>query len=819
MKISERYGQLPVSEIADEVNASLDRHPRLVVTAPPGAGKSTLLPLTILENLPEGKILMLEPRRIAARQVAKRMASMIGEEIGGTIGYRVRFDTRVSKSTRIEVITEGILERMLVEDPTLEGVNAVIFDEFHERSLSSDLTLALSREIQNVIRPDLKILVMSASINAESLAQKIDALHLHSEGKCFDVRIVYGDDFDFKDCPQAVASRVRKAIREHDGNILAFLPGQAEILKCRELLAETTDDVEILTLYGMLPQEQQQRVMMPTEGKRRIVLSSPIAETSLTIDGISVVVDSGLYRTPVFEPSTGLSRLTTSRISMDMAIQRSGRAGRLMPGTCYRLWTKATESRMKESRQPEIESSDLSTMVLTTAAWGEMDPLRLPWVTPPPSGHLKNAVNLLRMLGAIDATGQLSDKGKSISQLPCHPRIASMLIEAGEMKEIACDIAALLEEKDPCRDETDADISTRIALLRQFRNDKMPAQWKRIDNISAQYRRLVKASRYSDNPTPDAIGRITFSAYPERIAMRDDKGHYRLASGGNLVSLHPSDDLARHEFLAVASMGARIFLAAPVNRDFVMSQGKWTECVMWNSREGKVIAREELRLGLLTLASRQMKGDARGLIASAIAAAAQKDGLTMFDFSDDVQGLQLRIAVVANWHPELNLPDVSTVSVLSSAGEWLPMYIGSASTVQELRKIDMRNVILGFLSYEQQQALDRIAPTHIKLPSGRNARIHYRRGAEAPVVSARLQDCFGIMKTPCLDEGRRPVLMELLSPGFKPVQLTQDMEGFWRETYFEVRKELRRRYPKHRWPEDPNNIPCDDSKHDEKRKK
>lgn len=288
--------------------------------------------------------------------------------------------------------------------------------------------------------------------------------------------------------------------------------------------------------------------------------------------------------------------------------------------------------------------------------------------------------------------------------------------------------------------------------------------------------------------------------------MRDERGHYRLAGGGNIVALHPSDDLARHKYLAVASMGSRIFLASPVDREFVMSQGKWTESVMWNSREGKAIAREELRLGLLSLASRPLKGDARGLIASAIAVAAPKEGLTMFDFNDEVSALQLRISVTASWHPELELPDVSTEKVLVSTGEWLPMYIGNASTVQELRKIDMKNVILNFLSYEQQHALDRISPTHIKLPSGRNARIYYRRGAEVPIVSARLQDCFGMMKTPCLDEGKRPVLMELLSPGFKPVQLTQDMEGFWRETYFEVRKELRRRYPKHRWPENPTEI-------------
>ena len=804
MRIKDRFRQFPISDIIEEAISSLAVCPRLIVTAPPGAGKSTLMPLALLENLPEGKILMLEPRRIAARQVAERMAMILGENVGETVGYRIRFDSRISLSSRIEVITEGIMERMLIEDPTLSGVSMVIFDEFHERSLSSDISLALTREIQNVIRPDLRILIMSATIDAETLCKKMDALHLHSEGKSYDVKIIYSEDFDFKDCASSAAKSVRKALRLHDGDILVFLPGQAEIMKCRDMLTESIEHAEILTLYGMMPHEQQQRVLSPNErGRRRVVLASPIAETSLTLDGITVVIDSGLYRTPVFEPSTGLSRLTTARISMDMATQRAGRAGRLMPGICYRLWTKATESRMKDSRLPEIESSDLSSMVLTTSAWGESNVLRLPWVTPPPPGHVNNAISLLRMLGAIDIENRLTEKGKRMVQLPCHPRIASMLTEAGELTPMACDIAAILEEKDPLNEESDADITTRIAILNQCRKGKLPQQWKRIENISAQYRKLVKTPDLTPDRTYDDIGHLVALAYPERIAMRDDRGRYRLAAGGSTVSLHPSDDLARHEFLAVASMGTRIFMAAPVDRNYVFSQGNWTECVMWNSREGKAIAREELRLGLLTLATRPLKGVARGLIAAAIAESAPKEGLTMFDFNDDVVGLQQRIATAADWHPELEFPDVSTETVLSTAGDWLQMYIGHASTVQELRKIDMRNVILGFLSYEQQQTLDRIAPTHIKLPSGRYVRIYYRRGAEAPVVSARLQDCFGMMKTPCVDEGRRPILMELLSPGFKPVQLTQHMEGFWRETYFEVRKELRRRYPKHRWPDNP----------------
>lgn len=804
MGIPERFTDLPIAAIADEVCASLAGHPRLIVTAPPGAGKSTLLPLALLESIPEGKILMLEPRRIAARHVAERMAAILGEEIGATVGYRVRFDSRVSASTRIEVVTEGIFERMLIEDPTLEGVQAVLFDEFHERSLSSDLSLALTREIQNIIRPDLRILVMSATIDADWLTHALDARHIHSPGRCFDVDIVYGEDFALNETATVVARSIRKAWREHPGNILAFLPGQGEILKCRDLLAESLENTELLTLYGAMTPEQQHRVMSPSaNGRRRVVLASPIAETSVTIEGISVVVDSGLHRTPVFEPATALGRLVTTRISKDMATQRAGRAGRLSSGVCYRLWSKATDSRMKECREPEILSADLSSMTLTAAAWGETDPMRLPWVTPPPAGSLANARRLLRLLGATDDAGRLTDKGQRIAELPCHPRIASMLTEAGPLKALACDVAALMEEKDPWPDSTDADLYSRVAMLAQYRDGKMPAPWRRIDNIAAQYRRLVKAAQFKGTIQPYDIGGLVATAYPERIAMHDEKGAYRLAAGGNSASLHPDDDLARHEFLAIASMGSKIFLAAPVSRDFLCSQGEWKECAIWNSREGRAVVREELRLGLLTIDTRPAKGNPRAKIAAAVAAAAPKEGLTMFDFNDDVQSLQLRIAAAAAWHPDMALPDVSTERLLATAAEWLPLYIGEASTVAELRKIDLCSVIRGLLSFEAQQALDKIVPTHVILPGGRKARIHYRRGADDPVVSARLQDCFGMTETPRVDEGRRPVLMELLSPGFKPVQLTKDMEGFWRVTYYEVRKELRRRYPKHNWPDNP----------------
>ena len=804
MQITEKYGWLPVAACADGVVASLAETPRLIVTAPPGAGKSTLLPLALLETLPEGRILMLEPRRIAARQVAARMAEMLGEKTGETVGYRMRFETHVSPATRIEVITEGIMERMLVSDPTLDGVAAVIFDEFHERSLTSDLSLALVLEAQQIVRPDLRLLVMSATIDADSLAKRLDAKWIHCPGKMYDVRIVNGEEYDMRDCAQVVAKAVCRAHGEQTGDILAFLPGQGAIARCEELLTGALDDTLVLPLYGMLPPDRQRLAMLPDPaGRRRVILATPIAETSLTIEGITTVVDSGLYRTPVFDPSSGLSRLTTARITLDMATQRAGRAGRLGNGTCYRLWSKAAELRMADCRQPEVLTADLAPMTLQTAAWGESDPLSLPWVTPPPAGHVAKAHTLLTQLGAVDSNGLITDSGKRMADLPCHPRIARMLMKSGRLAPLACDISAILEEKDPVTDDNDADITTRIVLLRQARRGKLSGPWRRIADIAAQYCRMTGVRTDNGAVTDEDAGLLVAMAYPERVAMRMQDGRFRVASG-EYITISDADPLSKEPLLAIAAMDSRIFLAAPMRAEDAAAGARWVDNVGWDSRNGRVVARRELRLGVLTLDSRQADGqENRKEIIDAICRAAIKEGLTMFDFNDDVRRMQLRLATVAEWHPELNIPSADTDSLLDDAPQWLPLYAPRATSVADLRKIDVCSVIWGRLDYETQLAVDRLAPTHIQLPCGRRARVDYRRGAEAPVVSARLQDCFGLLETPRLDDGRCPVLMELLSPGFKPVQLTQDMEGFWRSTYFDVRKELRRRYPKHRWPEDP----------------
>lgn len=804
-KITKYIHELPVGEVAAEVNATLRQKPRVVVTAPPGAGKSTLLPLTIMTDTPEGRILMLEPRRLAARQVAQRMADMIGERVGQTVGYTIRFESRVSAGTRIEVVTEGILQRMLVDDPTLDGISVVIFDEFHERSLYSDIAYALTLEAQRLIRPDLKIVIMSATIDTDYICQRFDAPLIESQGRAYDVEIIRAADSDATTCVADTAAAIRRALREQSGDILAFLPGQGEIMKCRDLLANLPSDVHIRTLYGMLPFEEQRRTLAPSPADtRKIVLSTPIAETSLTIEGIRTVVDSGFYKGMVFDARSGLSHLETMRISLDMARQRSGRAGRLSEGVCYRMWSNPVELRMKESRVPEIEEADLSSMVLDIAAWGESDVFALPWLTPPPRDKVFKARQLLCSLGAVNDKGEITPHGRKLARIPCHPRIAQMLTVADDnaTKALGADIAAILDEKDPINDENDSDITTRIILLREARRRGNGGRFGRIIKIAEQYRRLVSA--IEDNTIPDqtAIGALVVLAYPERTAMMVADCRYRLANGDE-VRINAEDALSSRKFLAIASVGKRIFLAAPVDEVVLRDMGTWNEKLHWDNKQGRVVARRELRLGALLLDTAVSDSIDRAQITEAICAAAVKDGRSMFDFTDDVARLIQRIETVAGWHPELELPDVSVDRLLETSREWLPLYIGDTVTARELKRIDICQVIWGLLTYDRQQSVDAIAPSHYRLPNGRNVRLDYRVGADSPVLSARLEDCFGIRETPRVDGGTRPMLMELLSPGYKPVQLTKDIASFWSTTYHEVRKELRRRYPKHPWPENP----------------
>ena len=855
--ITRQWASLPASQIAVGVNDTLHTNSSLVVTAPPGAGKSTLLPLTILSSLGEGeKILMLEPRRLAARQIAERMAQMLGEQVGETIGYRVRFESRVSKRTRIEVLTEGILTRMIVDDATLDGVSVVIFDEFHERSINSDLALALTRQAQQIIRPDLKVVIMSATIDTSNICAALQAPLIESEGRMFPVELHYADkDTDPRDIAAAAASTTIEAYKKYEGDILVFLPGQAEIEHCYELLSKsqhftaspsqpintsthqhlttstsqptttTPHHLTIHPLYGNLSSEDQRRAIAPSApGERKIVIATPIAETSITIEGVRVVIDAGLCRQVVFDARTGLSHLETVRISMDMATQRMGRAGRVAEGVCYRLWTKASEHLMAEQRKPEIEEADLAPMLLDTAAFGESDAEALPWLTMPPRAGVFKAKELLTALGAIDENGNITSIGKRMATLPCHPRIARMILATTNLTtstphhnntSLACDIAALLEEKDPLSETGGTDLTLRLSALRTARRKKQLGRWQRIAKIAAEYRRMAHTDEDNRDPAPTEVGLLVAYAYPERIAHSTNSiGGYRLASGAN-VQLDAADQQSAHSWLAVASLYSatgttgRVFLAAPIAPDDLEKEFvKEVDNIAWDTKQGCVVMQREQRIGKLILSQKPIHYADKEHLKGIVCEAMKKDGLTMMAWSEKaVEQVQRRVAQVAAWHPEMALPDVSTEHLLSTAADWLPFYLEEGgrvkTSVQELRKLNLAEIIWNILPYEAQLEVDRLAPTHIEVPTGSHIRIDYRSGAEAPVLSVRLQECFGMERTPCVDDGRQPLLMELLSPGFKPVQLTQDLASFWQGTYFEVRKELRRRYPKHYWPENP----------------
>ena len=833
-ELLKRSAELPVWSIADAVSRALREHQAVVVTAPPGAGKSTLLPLTLFFDAPvAGKILMLEPRRLAARQIAERMAELLGEPVGKTVGYRIRFETRVSKDTRIEVLTEGILTRMLESDPTLEGVGVVIFDEYHERSLHSDLALALSRQAQQILRPDLRLLVMSATIDASAICEALQAPLLESHGRMFPVEILYAkEDTDRQDMPQAAASAVRRALQEQEGDVLVFLPGQGEIMRCAEMLQESAGKaVSVFPLYGNLPPAEQRRAIMPSaKGERKVVLATPIAETSLTIEGVRIVIDSGLCRTLVFDQRTGLSHLETVTISMDMATQRMGRAGRLAPGICYRLWTKAAEHRMAERRKAEIEYADLAPMLLDIAAFGEPDALALPWLTPPPVHGLVAARQLLLSLGAIDEKGIITPLGRQMSALPCHPRISRMILRASALGDVAlaCDIAALLEEKDPlAQKENDADMAERISLLRRARRHKNLALFARIAQVAEAYRSMMRTKEDNADVATEVVGRLVAYAYPERVAMQMDRaGRYRLASGDE-VRLDRSDPLSSYPWLAIAKSfsnsslkggeqkaspsrggwGGSVFLAAAVEPSDLEELATERDHVAWDAGQDCLFMQREWRIGRLLLRSKPIHDAPRDLQERVLCDAVTKNGLSMLSWSDDVSALQRRVAQVAAWHPELNIPDLSTSHLLETAHEWLPFYLDDAghlrTTGTALRKIDLCGALWALIPYDLQQQIERLAPSHIVVPTGSRIRLDYRQGADAPVLSVRLQECFGMKETPCVDDGRVPVQMELLSPGYKPVQLTSDLGSFWQNTYFEVRGELRRRYPKHYWPDNP----------------
>ncbi len=805
---------LPVKELVPEIRRSFSESKSLIVKAPPGAGKSTLLPLALLEEdwLEGKKILMLEPRRLAAKGIAYRMAELLGEAIGQTVGYRIRFETRIGESTRIEVLTEGILTRMLQQDNALEQVGLVIFDEFHERSLFADVAMALCRESQQVLRDDLRILVMSATLDMTKLSAGLNAPVLESKGRMFPVKAFYEGDVDARFLPEMMARTIQKAVEEHEGDLLAFFPGQGEIEKCRGILAAKLPDFATLPLYGQLPQKRQQVALFPDKsGRRKIVLATSIAETSLTIQGIRIVVDSGLGRYSRFDANTSLSRLVTAQISRDEADQRMGRAGRLTEGVCYRLWSKHTDAQLEEHRLPEIEQADLTPLVLDLAQWGEANPQTLFWLSPPPELAVLRAKELLHQLDALEGNC-ITGHGREMARFATHPRLAHMLIRAKEMGllSLACDLAAIIAERDFLPRSAGTNINVRIEALQRFREYQQGGKTiSFIEKVAASFRELFTIEAENETFDEYDTGLLLAQAYPERIACSrpGNNAQFQLANG-KIAMLGRGDDLEHEAWLSVAHIDARsgmgkIFLASPINPQDLASLVKEKTFLKWDTEEGGIVAERRLGIGSIVLKKSPWADPDEELVIQAVCDALKKEGRQLLDFNKDVEAWQARVLSIRQWSDDEVWPDVSTDKLLSTANEWLRPYLSGVKKGYQLRKLDLLEILHSSLDWELQQRLEKCCPVKIEVPSGSKIKIDYQENGSAPVLAVRLQEVFGWQETPKVNNGQMPLLLHLLSPGFKPVQVTSDLKSFWADAYFEVKKELKRRYPKHSWPDDP----------------
>ena len=822
--------QLPILEALPALGAALASGPAAVLEAPPGAGKSTVVPLALLDAAWLGgrKIVMLEPRRLAARAVALRMAATLGEPVGGRVGYRMRLDTRVGRETRIEVVTEGILARLLEADPALEDTGLVIFDEFHERSLAADLGLALTRDVQQNLRPELRLLVMSATLDGAAVARLLgDAPRVTSAGRQYPVEVRHARR-DPEHVEREVANTVRRALAEETGDALVFLPGAAEIRRVEQNLngGELPRGTVVLPLLGELAPEAQDRALAPDPaGRRKVVLATSIAETSLTIEGVRIVVDSGLARRSRFDPGSGMSRLETLAVSLAAAEQRRGRAGRLEPGVCYRVYTEAAERRLPPASTPEVREADLAPLALDLAAWGT-EAGALGWLDPPPAAHLAQAQQLLAALGAVDATGRILPAGQRMARLGVHPRLARMLLAARgrPATELACRLAALLGERDLAHTrpgERDADLTKRLELLSGGSVAGLEADrgaLARARRLATLFERDLAAARRdgsgggASTDVADA-GLLLALAYPDRIGRRrGDGGRYLLANGRGAAFAGP-DALARQEFLVVADLDAgereaRIHLAAPVPLALLLehfaAEIAVVDRVEWDRREQAVVARRERRLGALVLEELPLKGARPAAEAAAMLAGLGELGLAALPWTPAATSLRARVAFLRQVLPPAEAaqwPDWSDAALAATLGEWLAPYLEGITRRDHLARLDLASILQARLSYADGQALERLAPTHLTVPSGSRVPIDY--ALDPPRISVRLQEMFGLAETPTVAGGRAKLAIELLSPARRPVQLTRDLESFWARGYAEVKKELKGRYPKHYWPEDP----------------
>ena len=794
---------LPVLESLPALRDALNADGIAILTAPPGAGKSTVVPLELLHEtwLAGQGIIVLQPRRLAAKAVAARMAASLGEAVGQTVGYAVRLERRVSSKTRIEVVTEGILTRRLQSDPALEGIGLVIFDEFHERSLNADTALALMLEVRASLRDDLRVLLMSATLETTELSKILgDARVISSAGRAFPVEVLYAPR-EPMDVLRSVVSTVQNALEIHEGDALVFLPGEAEIKRVMAALSEI--NAEVLPLYGNLSLEMQQAAIQPASS-RRVVLATNIAETSLTIPNVRIVVDSGLARVSRFEAGLGLSRLSLTQITRDSADQRAGRAGRVAAGVCYRLWTSATHGNLIAARVPEILEADLAPLALELAVWGTHED-DLTWVTRPPMGAMAQGRALLELLGAITA-GRVTAHGRLMHALGTHPRLAHLLLEGARLSfaGLACDLAALLEERDPLPRDAGADATLRLELL----NSERGGAWQRIRQLSSAYRSRLGDVAPPRAVAPSDVGRLIALAYPERVAQRrsPSRERYKL-SGGRGVTLPAGDGLSSEDYLAVAHLDAgsgdegRIHLAAPLDpRDLSLET---TETVIWDARNGMLQATTERIYGALTLETRALNSIPDALRVGALCDAVRLEGLEILKPSDAAQQWLARVESLRVWRTDLELPNSSGAALLDTLETWLAPLLTGVRKREDFARIDLLNALSARLSYAQSQQLETLAPAKIAVPSGSSIRLEYAADGSAPVLAVRLQEVFGWLETPKVNAGRTPVLMHLLSPAYRPVQVTQDLRSFWAGAYVAVRRELKIRYPKHSWPEDP----------------
>lgn len=837
---SQDVSDLPIAQVLEPLRRQLGQRDELVLQAPPGAGKTTLVPLELLNEpwLDGRKILLLEPRRVAARAAAGRMAQLLGERVGQRVGYRIRLDTCISDETRIEVITEGILTRMLQQDPALEDIGLIIFDEFHERNLDSDLCLALVLQGRELLREDspLKLLVMSATLNGTAVAELMDdAPVVTSEGRQYPVQTYFGDTHRLKDrLTGPVVTTVMRALNEQEGSVLVFLPGQREIRQVERELATALSgdgqrDVRLAPLYGGLDLKQQQAIEPAPQGQRKVVLATNIAETSLTIDGISTVVDSGLAREPRFDTSTGMTRLATTRISRASAEQRMGRAGRLGPGHCYRLWSEEQQQRLIAHSTPEIAQADLAPLALQLLAWGVKTPRELSWLDLPPEGPYQQAENILEICGALfsNAAGerQLTPHGVRMAQMPVHPRLAHMLLLGCDIHavETASLLAAMLSERNPVADQG-ADIGISLGILMgEVRCPPEHETWFR--RTWDQARRFVRIATDTHSPRPfamevpqqDVIGVLLASAYPDRIAMRragQKGGEYQLSNGRSAV-LPDSDSLAGEPWLAVAQVGGRvgesadrIYGATALSEDrfddVLASLTRDEERIEWDYDRDQFIAERRRCIGKLDLSSEQItevSEESRGI---ALLGVVRKEGLHILPWSESLRQWRARVNLLhglGGHEKDQSWPDLSDDALLASLEQWLLPYLDPVRRLQDFQQLDLKAIMQAMLPWPLPLELERLAPERLAVPSGSSIAIDYLQ--EPPVLSVKLQEMFGCDEAPAVAGGRVPLLVHLLSPAGRPLQITQDLGGFWRSGYQEVRREMKGRYPKHPWPEDP----------------